>query len=314
MTHRSRATWCPLVRLAVMGMVIAASDACGGSTDKETSPPADAAVETSSEESDVVSVMTYDGDTSAALGPDASPESQPQADVGAPDGCEAPAVVQAYGAAAASTGFGGTDTAYFALFGLPCAAPADCTAPCESAGGSPSSCANGSLCLPGEQVDGGLGCLPPTYWLDPGGATSRSGMTQGAARDTQAPDNGYNDGLVVTSFGLSIPPDGTIQGIAFDVSRMADDGNAQDAAIRVIQAGMPVGTDHAAAAAWPPAFSVATYGGPTDTWGVSWTGKDFASPAFGLSITPRQTAVTGGADNVDVDSVRVTVFYTPRCD
>ena len=274
-----------------MGLAVASTIACGGLSEASKGPVEDAA-----------RVLE-------------EAEAQPPADVtrGA-DACGAPALSQSYATVAQSAGYGGSDAAYYALFGVRCAAPSDCTPSCTNAGGSASSCSLGSLCLSGEQADGGLGCLPPAYWLDPGGATSLAGMNQSAARDTQAPDNGYSDPLVLTGFGLTIPADATIQGISFDVSRSADDDNAEDASIRAVLGGTPVGTEHASSTPWPMTFAVATYGGPNDMWGVAFVAADLDASTFGVSIAPRQRMVTGGADNVYVDSVRVTVFYLPKCD
>jgi hypothetical protein len=50
------------------------------------------------------------------------------------------------------------------------------------------------------------------------------------------------------------------------------------------------------------------YGGPTDTWGTTWTAQDIALPGFGISITP-QLLSSAGNDKVEVDSVSVTASY-----
>jgi hypothetical protein len=321
------------VASTVVGLAVAAGVACGGSFDTESGPVADAASRADSQampgeadsmaklgEADSPAMPGDAGDEGGSVVQDAADaleesRAQPSADATpAADACGALAVTQAYATVVRSAGYDGSDAAYYALFGVPCSTPSDCEPSCTSAGGSASSCSAGSLCLAGEQADGGFGCLPPTYWLDPGGAASRSGMTQSAARDTLAPDNGYDDPLVATGFGLAIPGTATVQGIAFDVSRSADDDNAEDSSVRVVEAGMPVGAERATSTAWPMTFSAATYGGPNDTWGVSWTAAVVDADTFGLSIAPRQRMVTGGAGNVYVDSVRVTVTYQPKCD
>jgi hypothetical protein len=238
-----------------------------------------------------------DGDTGSFPPPDAS-------------ACS----LSAYTTTVRSGGFGGTDNAYFDLFdSLACTSASDCVAPCMNAGGTTASCAQGSQCLPDLCPDGGsdcVECLPPTYWLDPQGASGTPGSGNGAvaANDVQAFDNGYNDSLVATGFHLALPSGAVVRGIAFLVDRSANDDNAADANIRIVKGGTAIGTDHASDAHWPQTYATATYGGPADTWGATWTTDDIAAADFGISITP-QYLMSAGNDSVQVDSIAVTVYY-----
>jgi hypothetical protein len=239
-------------------------------------------------------------------------QTSPTADAG-PD---APECVQSAGpapaGAAKSAGFSGTDTAFLALFNVPCMTPADCTAPCVTAGGTMSSCASSSLCDSNPLTDGSLTCIPPAYWLKTSEALSSSDAETGAAEVVLVPTP-YHDALLITDFGLSVPDGATVTGIQFDLQRNSDDGETVDATVQVLQNGMPVGTDHSMTGPWPSALTETTFGGRTDTWGVSWKPADVRASDFGLSIAPKFTA-TKGNDRAHVDSVRVTVFYDDRCD
>jgi hypothetical protein len=182
-----------------------------------------------------------------------------------------------------------------------------------SAGGTRSSCAQGEQCLLDLCPDGGnncVECLPPTYWLDPSGALGQpgSGVTGTPANDVQAFDNGYNDSLLVTDFGISLPAGAQVRGVEFSVDRSADDANASDQSVRLVQGGSLAGTDHASHGAWPQTFTPQTYGGPSDAWGLPLAAADVESSAFGISITP-QYALSAGNDRVEIDSVSLTVFY-----
>ena len=64
---------------------------------------------------------------------------------------------------------------------------------------------------------------------------------------------------------------------------------------------------------WPLTLSHVTYGGPDDTWGLSWTAGNLQSSSFGVSIQARYTD-TAGDDRAHIDSVRVTIFYSAMCD
>lgn len=214
---------------------------------------------------------------------------------------------------AQSAGFSGTMTAYDALYGGPCAIASDCAPGCVAAGGTMTSCASSSECLTGEAVDGGLGCLPPTYWFDVSEAESQSNTTTDAAVLILV-DQSYDDALVLTGFGVSIPSDATITGIQFQVQRNADDSFAVDDSVRIMKNGVLVGTDHALGGAWPSALTDQTYGGAYDAWGVSWAPEDVESGGFGLSIAPQYNGPSAGNDRAHIDSVLVRVFYTTPCE
>jgi hypothetical protein len=211
---------------------------------------------------------------------------------------------------AASSGFSGTDTDYSNLYNVTCATPADCVGPCVTAGGTSASCTAGSDCV-AEGFDGGMQCLPPTYWLNVAGALSESGTTDNAAALVLV-QTSYDDALVVTDFGIPVPDGATIQGVQFSVRREATSGLAVDESVQILKNGAPVGLEHRLTGAWPTTLTYATYGGPTDTWGVSWTAADIRAAGFGLSIAPRYTSSFGN-ERAYVDSVRAVVFFTPAC-
>jgi hypothetical protein len=265
---------------------------------------------------DSADVSPQDGAISSSS--DASQDARDAASDASSDGstgCAVQATTPSYAGAAVSTGFTGTSDAYFDLFNVVCTTAASCVPSCVAAGGTTASCTTGSLCDEEGELDGGtiMTCLPPTYWLDVSGALSNSMSTAGAADYEQAFDNGYNDTLALSAFGVSIPSDGVIQGIQFQVDRSGD-SNSVDNSIRVLKGGAPVGMDHKASGAWPDTLTFATYGGPSDTWGATWTPADITSTGFGIAVTPQQINSMNNLDYVYIDAVRVTVYYTVPCD
>jgi hypothetical protein len=215
--------------------------------------------------------------------------------------------------AAASGGFSGTDVAYYGLYDAVCQISGDCVPACVTAGGTTASCTEGSQCLPDETLDGGLGCLPPTYWVTVSGALSESDTTTDAAQLILV-DIPYDDPLRLTEFGVTIPDDATISGIQFDVRRATLDGNATDETVEILQDGVPQGTNYAQSGAWPTVLTYARYGGAYDTWGVQWTPADIRASGFGITITPTYTGPSAANERAYIDSVRVTVFYTRPCE
>jgi hypothetical protein len=161
-------------------------------------------------------------------------------------------------------------------------------------------------------ADGGLRCIPPAYWLKTSEALSDSDADTGAA-EVVLVDTPYHDALLLTDFHLSVPDDATVIGIQFDLQRDSFDGETVDAAVQVLRNAAPVGVDHSQSGPWPQTLKSTTYGGRSDTWGVSWTPADMNAGGFGLSVAPKITA-TKGNDRAHVDSVRATVFYSSPCD
>jgi hypothetical protein len=274
-----------------------------GSGSQEASPPIDA----SGLDASGLDASEIDASEIDAPG-DAPGPSDAEADA---PGCTQSAGPAPAGAAR-SAGFSGKDSDFIALFNVPCGTPADCTAPCVTAGGTMASCASSSLCLSDPVADGGLRCIPPAYWLKTSDALSDSDADTGAA-EVVLVDTPYHDALLLTDFHLSVPVDATVVGIQFDLERDSLEGETVDVAVQVLQNGIPVGADHSLANAWPQALTSTTFGGKSDTWGVSWTPADVNASGFGLAVTPKITA-TKGNDRAHIDSVRATVFYSDRCD
>jgi hypothetical protein len=234
-------------------------------------------------------------------------------------------ILQATGVAGAarSQGYSGTEAAYIALYGTPCQGATDCVPACMAAGGTASSCASGSSCLP-NGADGGLGCIPPSYWTGTGAALSESGTIANAA-ELIAVNLPYNDSLLLTGFGISIPDGAFITGIQFRVRHASLFSSIADASVRIDkQEGSPFGPDHRSAAAWPQpggpnltsldALPYATYGSAYDTWGTGWAPADVRAEGFGIAIAPKYTGMFDGNDRAYIDSVRVAVFYRTACE
>ncbi len=281
--------------VAIAFGVAACSSQSGGVRD--AGPPGDALVESSAA-----------GDDSSSVGQDAN--TAPSLD-GSRDSSDCAGVATGHAGTAQSAGFSGSDSAYAALYAVTCANAQTCADACVSAGGTNSSCSDGSSCLP--DGDGPDTCLPPTYWTNTAGATSQSLLTTSAAELILVTD-GYEDSLVVTGFGLTVPDDAVIKGIEFQVRREADDGFAVDDVVEVLQGGAVMGLNEAQVGMWPTSLIYSTYGGPTDTWGASWSPADVRASGFGIVITPRYTGPANGNDRAHIDSVAATVSYAAPCE
>jgi hypothetical protein len=308
-----------LAAAAFLGVAVAA--ACGGTTAGHGEPlRGDAGAESAASPSDgsggddsaLNDVPPSDASSAAddAQGAAGSSSGEAPVDADTPR-CPVESSAPLTARAARSSGYGGTTGDYEALYDVACRGVADCVAPCVAAGGTTASCSSGSDCI-AAGLDGGSQCLPPTYWFNAAGALSDSGSTADAA-ELVLVATPYDDALLVSDFAIPVPDDAVIRGIAFDIRRNADSQSAVDQSVQVLRNGAPVGLEHRRVGAWPATLTYATYGGPTDTWGVAWTPVDLRASGFGISVAARYTAASGN-DRAHVDSVHAIVYYTRACD
>jgi hypothetical protein len=203
---------------------------------------------------------------------------------------------------ARSAGWQGTLADYSSLYNVSCANLEPCVSSCTQSGGTKESCTAGSECITGTDPH----CLPPTYWRYEDKALAADGDT---AEQTIVKIN-YQDPLLLRDFGVTLPTGAAIQGIQFDVLRSSlTENEVVDYAVRVMRNGQPVGEDKKLSGTWPTTLTYATYGGPRDTWGVSWTPADLTSAQFGLSFATLYTQ-TAGNTRAYVDFARVWITYT----
>jgi len=154
--------------------------------------------------------------------------------------------------------------------------------------------------------------------LDGGTQTTWSNATGARLTDTAYASASMLAGattqyLVALSFGTALPAGATVDGITVDVDRYSSAGLATaDYAVRLVK-GTQIQTagDNKAVTAlnWPAAKATATYGGPTDKWGSTWTAADINAGGFGVAFAAAYTGQTG-SEQARVDSIRVTVHYS----
>lgn len=119
--------------------------------------------------------------------------------------------------------------------------------------------------------------------------------------------------LLVTGFDFSaIPSDATIDGIVVEIekSTTSTSGSPRDDVIRLTNAANPfgVGDFKGEDEIWPTTDTYSTYGGAADKWGLSLTRSDVVDAAFGVAISA--ALQVDGACTVQIDHVRMTVYYT----
>lgn len=161
--------------------------------------------------------------------------------------------------------------------------------------------------------------LPSAYTSNTGngGSYSWAGLSNATNSDdtyafsTISP-GGTSYQVLMTNFGFSIPSGATINGITASIERKKS-GNAasnlKDSFVRIIKGGTISGTDKKSASNWPTTDTVATYGGSSDLWGLSWTYTDINDANFGIAFAVSCTGSKWTA-TANVDSITLTIEYT----
>ncbi|HSB66474.1 MAG TPA: MBG domain-containing protein [Anaerolineales bacterium] len=118
--------------------------------------------------------------------------------------------------------------------------------------------------------------------------------------------------LMGNEYGFSIPLNAPINGIEVMINRMSSAHNpsAEDTEVRLVKGGTIVGDNKAVIdTSWPITFTMATYGGPTDLWGSTWTAADINSVDFGVVLAVDRDNNGNNARDALVDSMQITVYY-----
>jgi predicted small secreted protein len=151
-------------------------------------------------------------------------------------------------------------------------------------------------------------CVPasvgPRYgtiakYITPNTWSFRNGIL--APGDGQFAHTNNVDGTIeVSGFGFALPANAHVRGIVVRIGRTAE-GSVSDTVT------LPKGTSKPGGS-WPQGspegpYQYATYGGPTDTWGASWTSGEINAETFSVTLS-----VTGRGDG-HADSIGVTVHY-----
>lgn len=141
-------------------------------------------------------------------------------------------------------------------------------------------------------------------WLD----LVNMGLDDGMPSTCDLTGNGVSETVSLTNFGFTIPGAATIVGVTVEIDRQKQDrgGQCKDSAVRLKKSGA-TGANKASATGWPDSYAVASYGGPTDLWGLTLTAAEVNNSAFGLDF---KVLDADQSDVAEVDFIRITVDYT----
>ncbi|PWB51400.1 MAG: hypothetical protein C3F13_13230 [Anaerolineales bacterium] len=145
-------------------------------------------------------------------------------------------------------------------------------------------------------------------WQNPGNISDQDTITASALLIGRVTSN-YLQG---SEFGFNVPPEATITGIELTINRAVSDHNAgvYDNVVKLVKNGSIIGENRALTSTiWTTAFTLVTYGGPTDLWGESWLPEDVNNTNFGAVISVSRTNNGNNNRQAEVDNMQITVYY-----
>ncbi len=155
---------------------------------------------------------------------------------------------------------------------------------------------------------GTVAWLTPSYTAVSDNVRASAGTALGILSSSNANWN------MESGFGFSLPAYAIICGIKVDIEKRAQGlligSSVTDNSVRILKNGVLAGSEHASGAAWASSDAVTSYGGPTDTWGTSWTAADINASNFGIAYSAQLNAGLAALFlSAEVDYVQITVYY-----
>lgn len=147
--------------------------------------------------------------------------------------------------------------------------------------------------------------------LDTWSNVTRMGTADSSDATVDLTNNGESQTVTLKSFAefAAIPDSDQIYGITAEINRHSPAATTRDWVLRLLKAGSPVGDSKASASSWPTSATTATYGGPSDHWGIALTGADLKDPDFGITFRVIDSSNTETA--AAVDFIQLTATHGP---
>ncbi len=144
-------------------------------------------------------------------------------------------------------------------------------------------------------------------WANAAGATATGDSSLATA---SVDDNQVTRYLQCTGYNFAIPSGATITGITVNVQRSATASGVQDAAVRIVKAGVIGTADRSTSTAYTTSLAYEAHGSASDLWGSTWSASDINAANFGAAFAAQKPSTTGGARTVSVDHIQISVDYT----
>jgi len=164
---------------------------------------------------------------------------------------------------------------------------------------------------PGTVVnDTSIGSNPTPAWADPSNAKTSNDSYAIVTENTTGGTTNY---LYAYNFGISIPSNNLITGIAafIERKRITIGTPCYDYEVKLVTAGGVLSTNKAdTLTGWPTSDAGESYGGSTDTWGEIFSPSDVNNVSFGFVLSVSTNGLYPPIQ-ICVDCMYMQIFYTP---
>lgn len=147
-------------------------------------------------------------------------------------------------------------------------------------------------------------------WTQPQNAQTLDGVYSTISQTVGVLATVRSNYLVAQGFGFNIPAGATICGVTVQVHRIRLDlllGDITDNSVKLLSGGSIAGINHASATSWSTTEQTVTYGGASDTWGLSLTPAIVNNANFGVGVSATMTGgpllallLQGGIDYISI--------------
>jgi hypothetical protein len=155
------------------------------------------------------------------------------------------------------------------------------------------------------------------------GFVSWSNVSNAQSSDNNRADAGFLLGVLATvntdylkaeNFNFSIPAGTVICGIEVGIERRGSGitigSSIQDNIVRLEKSGVLAGSNYASATSWTGSDFKATYGGPTDLWGTTWTPAQINATNFGCLLSAKlNSGLASVFLQAEVDYIEIVIYY-----
>lgn len=152
-----------------------------------------------------------------------------------------------------------------------------------------------------------IGANMTSGWANPTNIVS----SNNAYASYNVPPSGTSSYLRAASFGFTVPLTSQVVGITVEIERRGSSTTLRDDTIQLLNGTTPIGTNLSFGGTWPTTEAIATFGGPTNMWGLAST---VLTPTL---VNSSNFGVRIAVDNIStsltrvayIDHVRITVHY-----
>jgi len=149
-------------------------------------------------------------------------------------------------------------------------------------------------------------------WINPSNITANDGAVAHSSLVVFILGSGTSKTLVLQNLGFSIPAAATICGITVEIKHYASGllplATVADHSVQVIK-GVTYSSDLSSHSDWGGAPVFDSYGGTSNTWGLSWTPADINASTFGVAVSVDFSSFVSVTLNANIDYIQVTVNY-----